>query len=118
MKKIKFAVAFLALAFVIVGSAFTTKKATAEVTYGLLATPTQVGTSSQWTYEVVDLNINTTGDCDFSSGNHCKVKIDEQIAGLVVNKSALFDNDRYTFTIDHAVDVPDMAAPTNALFVK
>jgi hypothetical protein len=83
MKKVKFAAAFLALAFVIIGSAFTTKPV--GTTFGFIGKTNISGSSDKWyeLYELTDPRFEV--GCSQNAGPGCFVTIDlsNQISGSV-----------------------------------
>jgi len=81
MKRIKFAAAFIALAFVVIGSAFTTK--TVGTTFGFIEKSDIVGSSDKFfhVYSLTDERFEV--GCSENAGPGCFIQIDlgSQISG-------------------------------------
>jgi len=92
MKQMKFLIAGLAIAFVVITSAFTTKKSTTLVPFKLMAAPQTVtfnGHTDAKQFLVATLSDQSGGNCDQLSNEFCTVEIEN---ATTVDGTYILDN--------------------------
>ena len=114
MKQMKFLVAVLAIAFVVVGSSFTSKKVVSEKSYGILSRTLVTSGDHSGMYHYILAETNT-GEC--SSGavdEKCKVRLELSYTGT----SIIQNGSQYDIFVDETVNGVVTDFPEGTTLVK